>query len=156
VGQEGVEKRIDVISMAIQKGGTVFDLEEAELCYAPQFGTAKDPVNLAGMIAANVLRGDLRLAHWNEDGADGALLLDVREPVEFNKGHVDGALHIPLHALRGRMSELPREREIRTYCHVGLRSYIAARVLMQSGFAVKNMSGGYHTREHGKAAEGPR
>jgi NADPH-dependent 2,4-dienoyl-CoA reductase/sulfur reductase-like enzyme/rhodanese-related sulfurtransferase len=155
VGKAGVEKRIDVISMAIQKGGTVFDLEEAELCYAPQFGSAKDPVNLAGMIAANVLRGDLQIAHWGEAGIENAVLLDVREPIEFKKGHVAGAVHMPLNEVRARMAELPRDRGIRTYCYGGQRSYIAARTLQQSGFGVKNMSGGHRTFEHGKAFQNP-
>jgi rhodanese-related sulfurtransferase len=152
VGEEDVDKRVDVIAMAMQLGGTVFDLEEAELCYAPQFGSAKDPVNMAGMIAANCLRGDLSVAHWDGGGFEGALMLDVREPAEFRRGHVEGALHIPLGELRRRMAELPRDREIRTYCHAGQRSYLAARTLMQKGFAVKNMSGGYRSFEQVKAA----
>ncbi len=145
VGKGGVEKRIDVIAMAIQKGATVFDLEEAELCYAPQFGSAKDPVNLAGMIAANVMRGDVSLEHWEAVAGSDALVLDVRDPSEFKRGHVDGALNLPLDQLRDRMGELPREREILTYCFVGQRSYYAARALSQYGFKVKNLSGGFKT-----------
>lgn len=147
VGKEGVEKRIDIISMAIQKGGTVFDLEEAELCYSPQFGSAKDPVNLAGMIAANVLRGDVEVVHAPEMAArpEGVCVLDVREPLEFKRGHVDGAVHIPLGELRRRMNELPRDREIWVYCYVGQRSYVAARALRQYGFRAKNLSGGYRS-----------
>jgi NADPH-dependent 2,4-dienoyl-CoA reductase/sulfur reductase-like enzyme/rhodanese-related sulfurtransferase len=145
VGAGGVEKRIDVISMAIQKKGTVFDLEEAELCYAPQFGSAKDPVNLAGMIAANVLRGDIGLAHW-EDLDDGvALILDVRDPMEHKRDHVNGALNLPLDEIRDRLDELPKDRPIWTYCFVGQRSYYAARALSQYGFQVKNLSGGFMT-----------
>ncbi len=142
VGQSGVEKRIDVISMAIQKGGTVFDLEEAELCYAPQFGSAKDAVNHAGMIAANILRGDLAPVHWEDTVQSDALMLDVRDPAEFRLARFDGARNLPLDELRQRMDELPREREIWTYCFVGQRSYYAARILAQNGFKVKNISGG--------------
>ena len=143
VGKSGIEKRIDVVAMAIQKGATVFDLEEAELCYAPQFGSAKDPVNLAGMIAANVLRGDAHLAHWEAAEATGALILDVRDPSEFQRDHLEGAVNLPLDEIRGRISELPKEREIWTYCYVGQRSYYAARTLSQHGFDVKNISGGF-------------
>jgi NADPH-dependent 2,4-dienoyl-CoA reductase/sulfur reductase-like enzyme/rhodanese-related sulfurtransferase len=142
VGEEGVEKRIDVIAAAIQKGATVFDLEEAELCYAPQFGAAKDPVNIAGMIAANALRGDAPVAHWTDVPSQQAYVLDVREPQEFALGHVEGANNIPLHSLRDKMSELPRDREILVYCAVGQRSYYASRALRLNGFQAKNISGG--------------
>jgi NADPH-dependent 2,4-dienoyl-CoA reductase/sulfur reductase-like enzyme/rhodanese-related sulfurtransferase len=145
VGEEGVDKRIDVIAMAIQKGGTVYDLEEAELCYAPQFGAAKDPINMAGMIAANVLRGDVETAPWESLNHNGYLLLDVRQPDEFREGHIPGASNIPLPELRGRLGELPREKEIRLYCGVGQRAYYASRVLAQHGFRVKNFPGGYRT-----------
>ena len=145
VGQEGVEKRIDVISMAIQKNATVFDLEEAELSYAPQFGSARDPVNMAGMIAANVIRGDSRIAQWEEIGSSEAFILDVREPSECRKGRVGSAVNVPLDDLRSRMGELPKDREIWTYCLVGQRSYYAARLLSQNGFNVKSLSGGYKT-----------
>jgi NADPH-dependent 2,4-dienoyl-CoA reductase/sulfur reductase-like enzyme/rhodanese-related sulfurtransferase len=145
VGSEGVDKRIDVLAMAIQRQATVFDLEEAELCYSPQFGSAKDPVNLAGMIAGNVLRGDLELAHIEDLETSDMLLLDVREPLEYTAGHLNGAVNIPLSELRNRLAELPRDREICTYCLVGQRSYYAARTLMQHGFRVKGLSGGFKT-----------
>jgi rhodanese-related sulfurtransferase len=149
IGKEGVEKRIDVISMAIQKNATAFDLEEAELCYAPQFGSAKDPVNLAGMIAANVLRGDARLAHWDalEDAPekDRFFLLDVRNPSEYRRGHVDGAVNIPLDELRDRMGEVPQDRQVWAYCAAGQRSYYATRALGQYGYDIKNLSGGFIT-----------
>jgi NADPH-dependent 2,4-dienoyl-CoA reductase/sulfur reductase-like enzyme/rhodanese-related sulfurtransferase len=145
VGEEGVERRIDVISTAIQMGATVFDLEEAELCYAPQFGAAKDPVNLAGMIAANVVRGDVDLAPWSELHTAEAFILDVREPAEFHAGCLDGAVNIPLGQLRDRMDELPRNRQIWINCGVGQRAYYACRLLSQHGFRVSNLSGGYHT-----------
>ena len=152
VGRQGVDKRIDVISMAIQNNATVFDLEEAELCYGPQFGSAKDPVNLAGMIASNVIRGDAALAHWDElEGAD-AFILDVREPSEFAKGHLHNAVNIPLNDLRAGMVDLPKDREIWAYCHVGQRSYYAARVLSQHRFNVKTLSGGYKTIMLGRDA----
>jgi NADPH-dependent 2,4-dienoyl-CoA reductase/sulfur reductase-like enzyme/rhodanese-related sulfurtransferase len=158
VGEEGVERRIDVIAMAIQKGATVFDLEEAELCYAPQYGAAKDPVNLAGMIAANVLRGDLPLARWEEAGRDGSLLVDVRQPAEFEAGHIPGAVNIPLNELRARLDELPRDREVLLCCGVGQRSYYATRVLMQRGLRVRNLPGGLQTwgamRARGSRARG--
>jgi NADPH-dependent 2,4-dienoyl-CoA reductase/sulfur reductase-like enzyme/rhodanese-related sulfurtransferase len=145
VGEEGVERRIDVISTAIQMGATVFDLEEAELCYAPQYGAAKDPVNLAGMIAANVVRGDVDLAPWSELHTAEALILDVREPAEFHAGCLDGAVNIPLGQLRDRMDELPRDRQIWINCGVGQRAYYACRLLSQNGFRVSNLSGGYQT-----------
>ena len=145
IGREGVEKRIDVISSAIQQQATVFDLEEAELCYAPQFGSAKDPINMAGMIAANVLRGDARIAHWSELKKGDIFLLDVRDPQEFNQDHVEGAVNIPLNDLRRRMNELPKDREIWAYCGVGQRSYYAARALAQYGYNIKNISGGFKT-----------
>jgi NADPH-dependent 2,4-dienoyl-CoA reductase/sulfur reductase-like enzyme/rhodanese-related sulfurtransferase len=144
-GEEGVDKRIDVIAMAIQKGGTVYDLEEAELCYAPQFGSAKDPVNMAGMVAANALRGDAPLARWEEVPGTEAMLLDVREPKEFAAGHVDHAVNVPLPQLRDRLGELPKDREILAYCGVGQRSYYATRLLRQHAFRVRNLSGGFQT-----------
>jgi NADPH-dependent 2,4-dienoyl-CoA reductase/sulfur reductase-like enzyme/rhodanese-related sulfurtransferase len=154
VGEQGVDRRIDVVAMAQQLGGTVFDLEESELCYAPQFGAAKDPVNLAGMIAANHLRGDLPLAEWSELGADGALVVDVRTPGEFQSGHIPGARNLPLEELRGRLDELPRDREIQLVCGVGQRAYYATRALLQRGFRVKNLSGGMATWRAFQAAGG--
>jgi NADPH-dependent 2,4-dienoyl-CoA reductase/sulfur reductase-like enzyme/rhodanese-related sulfurtransferase len=146
VGEEGADRRVDVIAMAMQKRGTVYDLEEAELCYAPQFGGAKDPVNYAGMIAADVLRGDMPLAHWGEAASPDTCYLDVREPAEFAAGHAPGALNIPLGALRDRLDELPRSGDLRVYCAVGLRGYIAARLLAQHGFPARNLSGGWLSR----------
>lgn len=145
VGEEGVERRIDVIATAIQMGATVFDLEEAELCYAPQYGAAKDPVNLAGMVASNVMRRDVELAPWGELAATTAFLLDVREPTEWQGGCLDGAVNIPLGQLRDRLEELPRDREIWVNCGVGQRAYYACRLLSQHGFRAKNLSGGYQT-----------
>jgi NADPH-dependent 2,4-dienoyl-CoA reductase/sulfur reductase-like enzyme/rhodanese-related sulfurtransferase len=144
-GFEGVEKRIDVIATAIQLGGTVHDLAEAELCYAPQYGAAKDPVNLAGMIAANALAGDMPIADWDRLGAGDAVIVDVREPAEFAAGHVPGAINLPLHALRTRYAELPRDRAIWCCCGVGQRAYYATRFLRQHGYDAANLSGGYTT-----------
>jgi NADPH-dependent 2,4-dienoyl-CoA reductase/sulfur reductase-like enzyme/rhodanese-related sulfurtransferase len=143
VGEEGAEKRTDIVSMAIQLGGTVFDLEEAELCYAPQFGAAKDPINVAGMIASNVLRGDLALSDWKALDLGEKTLLDVRDEAEFKAGHVPGALNIPLNQLRSRLGELPRDKDVWVYCGVGQRSYYANRVLKQNGFRASNLPGGF-------------
>lgn len=147
VGGAGVDKRIDVLAVAIQAGMTVFDLEEMELCYAPQFGSAKDPVNMAGFVAAGLVRGDHPQTDWETIAAapDSALLLDVRTELEFNNGHIPGALNIPVDSLRGRLAELPRDRPIVAYCQVGQRGYLATRILMQSGFNVSNLGGGYKT-----------
>jgi NADPH-dependent 2,4-dienoyl-CoA reductase/sulfur reductase-like enzyme/rhodanese-related sulfurtransferase len=154
VGVEGVERRIDVISMALQMGATVFDLEEAELCYAPQYGAAKDPVNVAGMIAANVLRGDAALASWRAP-TDGAFYLDVRDAAEFARGNLPGAVNVPLGQLRERHHELPKDREIRVNCGVGQRSYYAVRFLRQLGYDARNLSGGYQTWQVFQTANRP-
>jgi NADPH-dependent 2,4-dienoyl-CoA reductase/sulfur reductase-like enzyme/rhodanese-related sulfurtransferase len=145
VGEEGVERRVDVISMAIEKGGTVFDLEEAELCYAPQYGAAKDPVNVCGMVAANVVRGDAALADWSALSGSRALILDVRDPAELENGRIDDAINIPLGELRERLEELPRDREIWVSCGVGQRAYYACRLLTQRGYKARNLSGGYES-----------
>jgi NADPH-dependent 2,4-dienoyl-CoA reductase/sulfur reductase-like enzyme/rhodanese-related sulfurtransferase len=146
VGGDGVDKRIDVLAMAIQAGMTVFDLEEAELAYAPQFGSAKDPINMAGFIAAGVVRGDGAVTHvagLHDAAAHGAIVLDVRTQAEFDRGHIPGATHIPIDELRNRLGELDRNRWIIAYCQVGMRGYLATRVLLQSGYNVSNLSGGY-------------
>ncbi|WP_044303593.1 FAD-dependent oxidoreductase [Rhodopirellula sallentina] len=155
VGINGVDKRIDVIAMAIQAGMTVYDLEEVELCYAPQFGSAKDPVNMAGFVAAGVLRGDQPVVHAKEvhesamgDSSGPYFLLDVRTPSEFSAGHVDGAVNVPLEQLRERLEEVPRDRDVAVYCKVGQRGYMATRLLMQKGFRAKNLSGGFTTYQN--------
>lgn len=152
VGEEGVEKRIDVLAAMIQKNGTVFDLEEAELCYAPQYGSAKDPVNLAGMIAANALRGDAPLADWDSLGRTGALLLDVRSAEEFAAGAIPGAVNVPVDSLRDRFGEIPRGREVMVYCGVGQRAHVAVRILRQAGLDARNLSGGIRTYRAMRAA----
>jgi rhodanese-related sulfurtransferase len=153
VGLEGVEKRVDVIAAMIQMGATVRDLAEAELCYAPQFGAAKDPVNLAGMIAANHLDGDMPLAKWRRLGSDGEVVVDVRESDEFAAGHVAGAVNLPLSQLRQRYEELPRDRPLAVYCQVGQRGYYAVRFLLQHGYPAANLSGGWTTYEALSAAK---
>jgi rhodanese-related sulfurtransferase len=148
VGEDGVDKRIDVLSTALQAGMGMDDLAELELSYAPPFGSAKDPVNLAGMAAQNVLSGDVELAQWHEvengAGADFTLL-DVREAKERDAGAIPGSVHIPLGELRARLGELPRDREIVVHCQSGQRSYFAARLLSQNGFRARNLTGSYRT-----------
>ena len=172
VGHDGVDKRIDVFATAIKGNMTVQDLAELELAYAPPFGSAKDPVNMAGMAAQNVLAGDVKLAQWNEipsssssrresaqtspaeivsgltsaaTSQDHLVLLDVRRPDERAKGFIPGSLHIPLDELRARMNELPRDKEIIVHCQSGQRSYFACRILSQHGFRVRNLTGSYRT-----------
>ena len=148
VGHEGVDKRIDVLATAIQAGMTVHDLAELELAYAPPYGSAKDPINLVGMAAQNVLAGDVALVQWNEVASldpSTTLLLDVRSPVERAQGFIPGSTPIPLDELRLRLSELPHDRDIVAYCQTGQRSYIAARILRQHGFRVRNLTGSYRT-----------
>ena len=145
VGQDGVDKRIDAIAMAIQLHATIYNLEEAELCYAPQFGSAKSPVNFAGMVAADVLNGDMPLSHWNAELP--GLLLDVRHPAELAMEHVPGAVNIPLDQLRSRLDELPRDQGIHVICRSGQRAYYATRILLQNGFDAQLSQGGcYHAR----------
>ncbi len=140
LGMDGVDKRISAFAALLQMRATIYDLEEAELCYAPQFGSAKDPVNFAGMVAADVLRGDMPLSHWNSLKA--GVVLDVREPMELAVENVPEALNIPLGQLRARLGELPRDREIHVICRSGQRAYYATRILLQNGFKAKNVSGG--------------
>jgi rhodanese-related sulfurtransferase len=144
LGEDGVPKRIDSFAMAIQMGCTIYDLEESELSYAPPFGSAKDPVNFAGMVAADVLRGDMPLSHW--DSVDSGFLLDVRNPQELAVESVPGALNIPLPQLRLRLGELPRDREILVICRSAQRAYYATRILLQNGFKARTLSGGMLSR----------
>ena len=146
LGEDGVDKRISSMAALIQMGATVYDLEETELCYAPAFGSAKDPVNFAGMVAANVLRGDMPITHW--DSARSEFLLDVREPFELAVENVPEAVNIPLGQLRSRLDEFPRDKEINVFCRSAQRSYYATRILLQNGFKVKNISGGMLSLAH--------
>jgi NADPH-dependent 2,4-dienoyl-CoA reductase/sulfur reductase-like enzyme/rhodanese-related sulfurtransferase len=149
VGGAGVDKRIDVLAVAIQAGMTVYDLEEMELAYAPQYGSAKDPINMAGFVAGGLLRGD----HPQVDveavlaaaAAERPFLLDVRTPQEFASGHIPGAVNIPVDDLRSRLGELPRDRKIAAYCQVGQRGYLATRIMLQAGLSAVNIGGGYKT-----------
>ncbi|MCX7903205.1 MAG: FAD-dependent oxidoreductase [Caloramator sp.] len=146
VGRDGVDKRIDVIATAIRHGLTVYDLEELELAYAPPYSSAKDPVNMAGFTAANILKGDMKIIHWEEiDKLDRNeyFIVDVRTDLEYETGHIEGAVNIPVDELRGRLNEIPRNKKIVVYCKVGLRGYIAYRILLQNGYDVYNLSGGY-------------
>jgi NADPH-dependent 2,4-dienoyl-CoA reductase/sulfur reductase-like enzyme/rhodanese-related sulfurtransferase len=146
IGEDGVPKRIDSFAMAIQMGCTIYDLEESELCYAPPFGSAKDPVNFAGMVAADILRGDMPSCHWTS--VNGECLLDVRNPPELAVESVPGAINIPLPQLRKRLSELPNNREILVFCRSGQRAYYATRILLQNGFKARNIAGGMLSRSH--------
>lgn len=147
VGGAGVDKRIDVLAMAIQAGMTVFDLEESELAYAPQYGSAKDPINMVGFVAAGLLRGDHpqidTLTLLSAQADQRYLLVDVRTPEEFSAGQIEGAVNVPIDQLRDRWHELPADREIAVYCRVGQRGYLATRILQQKGRSTVNLSGGY-------------
>ena len=148
-GGAGVDKRIDVLAVAIQAKMTAFDLEEMELSYAPQFGSAKDPINMLGFVAGGLLRGehpqiDLETV-LADSSANKPFLLDVRTAQEFANGHIPGAVNIPVDDLRSRLQELPQDRKIAVYCQVGQRGYIATRILVQKGFSAANIGGGYKT-----------
>lgn len=152
VGYEGVDKRIDVLATCIRKGLTVFDLQELEMAYAPPFSSAKDPVNMAGYVAVNIIKGDMEVVHWHQVESlvkAGALVVDVRTPEEFRRGAIPNAVNIPVDELRERIHEIPpRDKMVLLYCRVGLRGYLALRILKQHGYnQVKNLSGGYLTYE---------
>lgn len=148
IGREGVDKRIDVLATAVRHQLTVSDLTELELSYAPPFGSAKDPVNMAGYVAENILSG--KMPHFHVEDiekldADASVLLDVRTNGEHAAGAIPDSLLIPVDRLRERLVELDKNKEINVYCQVGLRGYIATRILLQNGFRAKNLSGGYKT-----------
>jgi NADPH-dependent 2,4-dienoyl-CoA reductase/sulfur reductase-like enzyme/rhodanese-related sulfurtransferase/TusA-related sulfurtransferase len=155
VGGPGSEKRIDVISTVIKFGGTVFDLEELELTYAPPYGSAKDAVNMAGFVASNFLRGDMPIRQWHdikEFNSNGGVLLDVRTVEEYQARNIQGSINIPIEELRDRMNEVPKGKPILAYCEVGYRSYLATRVLLQNGFdEVYDLTGGFKTYEMASA-----
>lgn len=149
VGYEGVDKRIDVLATAIRSSMTVYDLETLELAYAPPFSSAKDPVNIAGFTASNILNGDMDTFHWDDvkdiDLAN-SMLIDVRSPQEYSLGTIKGAVNIPVDDLRERLDEIPKDKDIYVFCQVGLRGYLAYRILTQRGYTrVRNLSGGYKT-----------
>ena len=147
VGADGVDKRIDVLAVAIRAGLTVQDLRDQELSYAPPYGSAKDPINYAGFVASNVMSGDMPVCHAADAAAprDDQMLLDVREPAEVDAGTIPGAKNIPVDTLRDRLGELPKNKEILTFCQVGLRGYLACRILSQNGYRCRNLTGGYKT-----------
>lgn len=146
VGRSGVEKRIDVLAAAVRAGMSVFDLEELELTYAPPYSSAKDPVNMGGYVASNLVLGDCAAIHWDEIGTDDSgYLVDVRTAYEYKRGTIGDAVNIPVDELRNRLDELPKDRPIHIICQVGLRGYIAYRILEGNGFTgMKNLSGGYY------------
>ncbi len=147
VGGKGVDKRIDILATAIHGGMTVYDLEKLELAYAPPYSSAKDPINIAGFVASNMLKGDIEVAHWNELETvedDETVLVDLRTAEELQEtGMIEGSLHIPLDQLRDRIHELRRDKTYIVYCAVGYRGYLAYRILVQNGFIAKNLSGGF-------------
>ncbi|MCX8109568.1 MAG: FAD-dependent oxidoreductase [Verrucomicrobiae bacterium] len=154
VGRNGVDKRIDVLATAIRSGLTVDELAELDLAYAPPFGSAKDPINLAGMAAQNVMSGHTRQVQWSDlDTLDRSkvVLVDVRTPEERSKGFIPGSIHIPLVTLRSCLSSLPKEKEIIVYCQSGQRSYYALRILAQAGYSVRNLSGSYLTWKYSQS-----
>ncbi len=148
LGWDGVDKRIDVLAVALRARMTVFDLEHLELAYAPPYGSAKDPVNMAGFLGANLLRGDIDLCYPEEfpEVVDHVTLLDTRTQAEYDAWHIPGAVLMPYTELRDRLDEVPRDKPVYTYCRSGFRSYIAYCVLKQNGFEdVKFLSGGMMT-----------
>ena len=149
VGYDGVDKRIDQIALLIKRGGTVYDLQKIEHTYAPPFSSAKDPIAIAGYVAGNIISGAMPVVTWrqiSEADRTDTLLLDVRTREEFTFGAIPGAVNIPLDELRGRIDELPHDKDIYIYCAIGLRGYLALKILMGHGFnRVKNLSGGYKT-----------
>ena len=149
IGMQGVDKRVEMIAQIIRHKGTVEDLCETEQAYAPPFASAKDPVNMAGFVAENILHDRYRIIQWNEwqkHDKSGTLLLDVRTPEEFRMGHLPEAVNLEVDYLRENLNQLPKDKEIVIYCAIGLRAYIAYRILTQHGFTnIRSISGGYRT-----------
>ncbi len=149
VGYDGVDKRIDLFAQVIKKGGTIYDLQEIEHAYAPPYSSAKDPVNMAGFVAENILKGKINIIQWRDiptvDKTE-TMIIDSRTKEEYEFGHIEGAINIPVDEIRMRLNEIPKNKKIIVYCAVGLRGYIASRILMQYGYTdVYNLSGGYRT-----------
>ncbi|KAM5346627.1 hypothetical protein ACJ41O_009632 [Fusarium nematophilum] len=148
VGKEGVDKRIDVLATAMRAGMTIEDLEHLELAYAPPYGAAKDAINMAGFVGGNVLRGDVKLVHAADLAQDLSKLeefqvVDVRSPEEYGKGHIKGAINIPLGSLRGRVGEVRQGVPTLVHCQSGYRAYVACRILEQNGVEAYNLDGGF-------------
>lgn len=158
LGYDGVDKRIDMLAQTIKREGTVYDLMEIEHAYAPPFSSAKDPVNVAGLVADNIIKGRVRIIHWDEISAldlSQTALLDVREPEEHALGSIEGAININVDELRKRLDEVPRGKKLVLFCRTGHRSYFACRILMQNGFnEVYNLSGGYMTYKNANQQQG--
>lgn len=151
VGFDGVDKRMDVIAAAMRFGGKITDLTQLELCYAPPFSSAKDPVNMLGFVAENIVSGKIKQFFWNEVEAlprdNSVTLLDVRTVTEVERGKIDGFINIPLDALRSRIEEIPKDKPVYVHCHSGLRSYIACRILQGNGYDCYNLAGGWRLYE---------
>jgi NADPH-dependent 2,4-dienoyl-CoA reductase/sulfur reductase-like enzyme/peroxiredoxin family protein/rhodanese-related sulfurtransferase/TusA-related sulfurtransferase len=149
VGFDGVDKRIDLLAQVIKQGGTIYDLQEIEHAYAPPYSSAKDPVNMAGFVAENILKKKVNIVQWSEiDNLDlsDTVIIDVRTKSEHEFGSIKNALNIPVDEIRSRLSEIPKDKKLIVYCAVGLRGYLASRILLQSGYEkVYNLSGGYKT-----------
>lgn len=146
VGYDGVDKRIDILASIIKRKSTIYELIEFEHAYAPPYSSAKDPVNMAGFVAENILLGRLRVFYWNEIETikENDLLVDVRRKDEFDAGKIDNAINIPVDELRSSIQDLPKDKNIFIYCEAGLRGYLAQRILLQNGYdKVQNLSGGY-------------
>jgi rhodanese-related sulfurtransferase len=145
-GFDGVDKRIDVLSSVISRKSNIYELTEFEHAYAPPYSSAKDPVNMAGFVAENILSKKLNLFYWDEVShlENDKVIIDVRSPEEFAKGAIPNAINIPVDEIRSRMGEIPKDKAIRIYCQAGLRGYLAQRILMQNGINdILNLSGGY-------------
>lgn len=151
VGYDGVDKRMDVLATAIRFGAKITDLTNLELCYAPPYGSAKDPVNMLGYVAENIVTGKIKQFFWDEVDRlprDGSVtLLDVRTKTEVSRGKIDGFIHIPLDSLREHLDEIPKDKPVYVHCHSGLRSYIACRILYGNGYECYNLAGGYRLYE---------
>lgn len=151
VGYDGVDKRMDVIAAAIRFGAKITDLTELELCYAPPFGSAKDPVNMLGFVAENIVTGKMKQFFWHDVKSlprDGSVtLLDVRTATEVGRGKIDGFMNIPLDSLRERIGEIPQGKPVYVCCHIGLRGYIACRILAGNGYECFNLAGGWRLYE---------
>ena len=150
-GFDGVDKRMDVIASAIRFGGKITDLTQIELCYAPPFSSAKDPINMLGFTAENIISGKIKQFFWNEVETlprdNSVTLLDVRTVTEFKRGKIDGFINIPLDSLRARIDEIPKDKPVYVHCHSGLRSYIACRILQGNGYDCYNLAGGWRLYE---------
>ncbi|PFK31936.1 CoA-disulfide reductase [Bacillus cereus] len=146
VGRDGVDKRIDVIATAMKAHLKVMDLPDLELAYAPPYSSAKDPVNMVGYAASNIIEGLVDTVQWHEIDQivkNGGYLIDVREPNELKQGMIKGSVNIPLDELRERLNEVPLNKEVYITCQLGMRGYVAARILMEKGYTVKNVDGGF-------------